>query len=196
MSGDYYDPSPTVVLEEPVLLLGLPGSGVSQVARALCATTGLPFNDVERNAESIAGCSRAKLLLEDGLEAVRRVERRALRAALGRSPFGVVASEGVWPDEGERADAWLPLASVVYLRRPAEALHARLVQEQTQRPGQQPDFLIGLPRSPERLASYLAAREAFLDAAPIRIEAGDRHPNAIAQELRGSLDRIVGAQER
>ena len=124
---------------------------------------------------------------------MRRIERRALRAALARSPFGIVASEGVWPEEDERADSWLPLASVVYLRRPPEALHAQLVREQEARPGHQPDFLIGLPRSPERLAAYLATREAFLAAAPIRIEAGDRHPNAIAQQLRGSLDRIVGA---
>jgi shikimate kinase len=181
----YYDPHPLVVLTRPLTLVGHPGSGVAQVAHALTAQTGLPLNDVDRLVESMAGRSLARLWREQGRAAVRSLELEVLRRALARKPPGVIAlrSESL---VDERARTLVrELSCVVVLLRPPEVLRRRLV-DRFEAVREVPD--------PDAFERILAEREPVVRDAEVRLDAGDRHPQRIADELQASLDRIVGVE--
>ena len=194
MTEGYYDPHPSLLLAQPLVLVGHPGSGVAAVARMISGRTGLPFNDVERAAESMAGASRSRLLLERGLEALRRVEQEALERAVRRRPCGVVAMEsGLLESESHRA--WLEeQARIVYLRRDVETLLVRIREQLDQTPGSLPEFLAGPPRQASDLQQHLAAREAALSRIETIVDGGDDHPSTIAAQILSALDRLVGVE--
>ncbi len=192
--SDYYDPYPRLSLEEPLALVGHPGSGVAQVGHALCATTGLAFNHVDRDAEATAGRSRARVLVEDGPEALRDLEARALRRAIGRRPSGVVVL-GTRCLEAPGVRGWLPQAcTLVYLRRPLDVLLRRIQARLAEAPASLPEFLAGAPTTTDSLAELLERSEPHLQEAQVILDAEDRHASRVADEIAASLDRLVGAR--
>ncbi len=193
MSDGYYDPHPRVVLDEPLGLVGHAGAEVTAVAHAVCARTGLPFNDVARSAEGLAGASLSRILVERGRDALRELETRALREALRRQPAGVIAFESHLLDDASLSH-WLPQACrVVYVRRPVEELLRRLQERLVNAPGSVPEFLAASPPDAKTLADHLAAREANLTLAHAILDAGTRPAMRVADELLESLDRLGGS---
>jgi len=192
MSDDYYAPHPRLQLERPLVLVGHPGAGVQAVGRVLAGRTGLAFNDVARAVEARAGRSRARVLVEDGLPALRGREEEALRRALERRPCGVVTVEsGPFEDAALRLHA-KAAGRVLWLRRPPEVLLARMKRAVAESPGSLPEFLVALPARVEDLVEHLAGREAALRESDAIFEAGDLHASTIAAEILASLDRLLG----
>lgn len=193
MNG-YYDPYPRLLLDEPLVLVGHPGSGVSLVGHALCARTGLAFNDVERSTEATAGRSRARVLFEEGAEALFEREGRALRQALSRSPLGVAVVGSACLASVDPDGELLQVARWMFVQRPLEILLARIGRQLEGAPASLPEYLPHPPKTAEDLAQRLAPWERGLESAHAILEAGDRHPQALADEIESSLDRLVGAR--
>jgi shikimate kinase len=190
----YYDPYPTLSLDQPLVLAGHPGSGVDRIGRMIAGRTGLPFNDVERASESRAGRSRARIVVEEGLGALRALEEAALLQAVERTPFGVVVMETGLLEDAARC-AWLQArCAVVYVRRPDAALLERIRRQVARSPGSLPEFLLGAPRRVEELKTYLAPREHALREIEIVLDAGDRHTTRIASDILASLNRLLGVE--
>lgn len=192
MSDGYYAPHPRLVLDQPLVLVGHPGSGVDQIGRMIAGRTGLAFNDIERATESMAGGSRSRILIEQGLARLRELEALALEKALRRRPVGLVVMES-GPIEDAARCAWLnERARVVYVRRPLGVLLRRIQHAVTRSPGSLPEFLVGAPANEEELREHLAHREAALLQAPVIVEAGDDHPARVAEEILAAIDHLVG----
>lgn len=194
MMEDYYSPHPRVLLSRPLVLVGHPAAGVEQVGRGICGRTGLPFNHVERGAEALAGASRARILLDTGLEQLRDLETRALAKSVRRRPCGVIVMEsGLF----ENADlvAWLAERStLLYLRRPDAVLLDLIRRHLARSAGGLPDFPTGPPDGPESLRELLAPRERGLASIERIVEAGDAHPGRLVGPIMGSLDRLMSVE--
>ncbi len=194
MSEGYYEPHARIALEEPLVLVGHPGSGVAHAARAISGRTGLPFNDVQRSAEARAGQSLARIAVERGIEALRGYELEALRRALRRRPCGIVATSS-GPFEHDDVRAWILQAGrVLYVRRPVEVLLARIQLQLEASPGSLAEFVVGAPTRAEDLERHLAGRELALQDAHAVLEAGDRHASRLADEILEGLDRLLGVR--
>ena len=179
----YYDPHPLLALERPLTLVGHPGSGVAATGRMICGRTGLPFNDVERATEAMAGRSRAQIAVEEGVPRLLALEAEALEQAVSRRPNGVVVIGSALLEDAAR-NRWLRTKSlVVYLQRPARVLLARIRRQLANAPASLPEFVLGVPGTPADLERHLAARSAALAALDLVFEAGDQHPARVAEAI-------------
>ncbi len=184
---DYYDPHPTLQLERSLALVGFMGSGVRNVARGLSARTGLPLHDLQRMAESEAGMSWARLLLEGGPDGLARAEARALDRALGEAQPGVIAfSHGALLDAGIR-EAALSRTRLVYVERPLDVAFERVRAKLKAQPASIAEFMLGPPRRVDDLKPYFDEREPGYLEVPVAIGARDLHDQEIVESLLGEL---------
>jgi len=65
-----------------VVLVGVPGAGKTTVGRALAARLGVPFRDTDTDVETTTGRTIADIFVESGEPEFRRLEARAVTAAL------------------------------------------------------------------------------------------------------------------
>lgn len=190
---DYYDPSPRVVLDEPLVLGGQVGAGIAAIARAMSARTGVPFAEVDRMAENAAGRSLGQIVADEGPAALVDHCGTALRRALSRRPPAFVVLGSAIPSPRDLR-MLQDESRFVYVRRPPEVLVRRIQDHLAAQPGSLFQFSLGIPRDAGEIEPLLAAREAALGGADVVVEAGDRHANTVASELLGALDRILGVR--
>lgn len=73
-------------------LIGLRGAGKSTLGLRVAQEFGLPFVELNREIERVAGCSLSEIHSLYGPSAYRRYERRALQEAIDRYPQAVIAT--------------------------------------------------------------------------------------------------------
>ncbi len=194
MMEDYYSPHAQLLLARSLVLVGHPASGVDQVGRMISGRTGVPFNDVERAAEAMAGASRGRVLLDDGIERMRELEGAALEKAVRRRPSGVIVMESGLFERPEWLTWLQERCDVLYVRRP-DAVLLHLVREQVARvPGSLPEFMAGAPHDTASLRDYLAERESTLGGVELIVEAENRAPSWVASQIIGSLEHVFQAE--
>ena len=84
--------------------------------------------------------------------------------------------------------------SVVYLRRPSQALLARIQRQVERAPGSLPEFLVGAPQQVEELRAYLGPREIVLRDMDVIFEAQEGQTNLVASEILASLHHLLGVE--
>lgn len=77
-----------------IALIGLRGAGKSSVGRQLAEELGVPFVELTREIERVAGCSLAEIQSLLGQAAYRRYEKRALEEVVLNFPDAVIATPG------------------------------------------------------------------------------------------------------
>lgn len=190
--SDYYDPHPRAYLARPVLLVGQPGAAVAVTARALSATMGLPFHHIERVVEARTGRARARVLLEDGAAALHGRDAKELRSALAQKPCGIVTTDALGLVD-PLLTAWVRMhALVVWVRRPSSYLLRRIRREVADQPGSLPDFVYSVPATVRELEPQLALREDALASAHEILDAGERAPGAVADDVRALIEARHG----
>ena len=75
-------------------MIGLRGAGKSSLGQMLADNWMVPFVELNRAIESLAGCSIAEIHALYGPSAYRRYEYRALEEAIRRFPTAVIATPG------------------------------------------------------------------------------------------------------
>lgn len=189
MNG-YYDMSPTVALERPLLLVGLPGSGVGAVSRDLALFTGLPWVHLDRAVEHAAGASIDALILRSGEVARAAIERELLPSLL-RQPLPHVVALGETTLVDPLLAEMVRSERVIYLHRPRELLWARLRERLGRKPGHRWATLFG-ELDPRSLGPVFDRWEAAMRAVATEvIDAGARDDRRIALELKDGLTPIV-----
>ncbi|MGK2935421.1 MAG: shikimate kinase [Gemmatimonadaceae bacterium] len=140
----------------PVFLIGLPGAGKSSVGNAVATKLQIPFVDLDREIETAAGKSIARIFSEDGEPAFRAMELDATER-LPRTP-AIVAPGGGWISN-EAIRVLVPRAGpTIYLRVEPRTAALRLGAAAADRP-----LLAGDPlRELERL---LAVRGKLYESA-------------------------------
>ncbi len=90
-------------LHRPVVLIGMMGSGKSQLGRQLARTMDLPFADSDNEFETAAGLSIADYFAKYGEDAFREGEYKVMDRLLDGSPKIIAAGGGIVTLEKTRA---------------------------------------------------------------------------------------------
>lgn len=161
------------------LLVGAPGAGKTTVGRALAEHLGVEFRDTDDDIERIAGKAIADIFIDEGEEAFRALETRALREVIAQCD-GIVSLGGgvVMREENRRLLAGLP---VVWLEVSlAEAV--KRVGMGTARP-----LLMGNVRG--RLMQLMAERTpVYEQVASFRVVTSARDVHSVVEEMAAKLE--------
>ncbi|MFI0349670.1 shikimate kinase [Actinomadura sp. 9N407] len=156
------------------VLIGPPGSGKSTIGAALAERLGLPLRDTDADAEAAAGKPIGEIFIDDGEDAFRELEHRAVRAALAEHE-GVLALGGGAVLHAETQEL-LAGHTVVYLRVGlAEAI--KRVGLASARP-----LLVLNPRS--QLRKLLEERlPVYERLGTLHVDTDGREPGEIVEEI-------------
>ena len=159
-----------------VALVGLSGAGKSTVGRALAAEAMLPLVDLDALITQRAGLAIPTLFSRHGEPHFRKLEAAALEHALADGPV-IVATGGGVVLRAENRTLLRANAFVVWLDAPIEALLARLLAHDEERP-----LLTDDPTA--QLTALRNARAAlYAEVAHLRVETSGRTAVEIAAEV-------------
>ena len=75
-----------IILNKPIVMVGLMGAGKTSVGRALARRIGIPFVDSDKEIEAAAGCSVVDIFALYGESEFRRVEQRVIARLMDTEP--------------------------------------------------------------------------------------------------------------
>jgi XRE family aerobic/anaerobic benzoate catabolism transcriptional regulator len=166
-----------------IALIGLRGAGKSSLGRMLADDLGLPFIELNREVERIAGCSLLEVHSLYGLTAYRRYERRALEEVLRTHREAVIATPGGLVSEPATFGLLLRECFTVWLRASPEEHMQRVIAQGDLRP------MSGNREAMEDLKRILAGREAFYAKADASVSTSGR---TLAQAFEALRDVVRG----
>lgn len=153
-----------VWIGQPIVLVGLMGSGKSTIGRRLASRLGLPFVDADTEIETAAGMSISDIFARFGEPHFRDGERRVIQRLIDGRPKVVATGGGAFVNDETRA-LILAEALAIWLDAPVEVLAERVGRRDT-RP-----LLRG--RDPVAVLRDLAAvRNPLYALAPLRVASG------------------------
>lgn len=174
---------------ERFALVGLRGAGKSTVGRALAQALEVPFVELDRRVESLAGLSLAEIFDLHGAEVFRRFEAEALEAVLGESGRAVIATGGSIVSSSETFERLRDTCRTVWLSAEPEEHFRRVLAQGDRRP------MGDNPRAMEELRAILARRAALYARCDLHIDTTSLRPDEIVERIvaAGSEDARTGA---
>jgi shikimate kinase len=152
------------VPSDPIVLVGLPGSGKSTVGRQLARRLQLPFMDSDQVIEQRLGCTIREFFEREGEARFREVEEQVIDE-LTRQP-GVLSTGGGAVLRAANREHLRTRGKVVYLKSSPDELMRRL-RHDTQRP------LLQVSDPLQRLRDLYAVRDPlYRETAHFVIETG------------------------
>lgn len=149
-SGAAADPART----GRIALIGLRGAGKSTLGRMLADDLGVPFVELDREVERIAGCGVGEIHSLYGPAAFRRYELRALEATVEAHARAVIAAGGGIVTEGTTYDLLRARCYTVWLRAAPDEHMKRVIAQGDLRP------MAGHAEAMGDLKRILGSREA------------------------------------
>jgi shikimate kinase len=83
-----------IILDKPIVMVGLMGAGKTSIGRMLARRLDIPFVDTDKEIEAAAGCSVVDIFSLYGEAEFRRVEERVFKRLLDSPPYLKVISTG------------------------------------------------------------------------------------------------------
>lgn len=161
-----------------IALIGLRGAGKSSLGQRLAEDLAVPYVELNRVIERIAGCEVREIHALYGAAAFRRYELRALEDTIASHARVVIATGGGIVAEPATFDLMLARCFTVWLRATPEDHMARVVAQGDTRP------MAGNPEAMADLRRILAVREAFYAKADLAFDtSGKSLLNAQAELL-------------
>jgi XRE family aerobic/anaerobic benzoate catabolism transcriptional regulator len=157
-----------------IALIGLRGAGKTTLGRMLARDLGVPFAEISRDIEKLAGCPISEIHALYGAEAYRRYERRALDEAIAKFPEGVVAAPGGIVTEPETFEVLLAHCHTVWLQAAPEEHMRRVIEQGDLRP------MAASTEAMRDLRRILAERTPFYSRA-------DAAPKAVLEAFQATL---------
>jgi XRE family aerobic/anaerobic benzoate catabolism transcriptional regulator len=117
-----------------VALIGLRGAGKSTLGQMLADHWGVPFIELNRQIEKVAGCSVAEIHALYGQVAYRRYEYRALEDTIRRFPRAVIATPGGIVSEPGTFNLLLSHCYTVWIKASPEQHMGRVLAQGDTRP--------------------------------------------------------------
>ncbi len=157
------------------ILVGLPGSGKSTIGRRLAKALGVGFLDTDAAIEERTGRPIAEIFATDGEQEFRRIEERAVRAALSEHDGVVSLGGGAVTSPG--VCAALAGHTVIYLEISATE-GVRRTGGNTSRP------LLAGPDRAEKFRALMSERiPLYRRVATIRVDTNRRNPGAVVRHI-------------
>ncbi|CAM5785956.1 Shikimate kinase OS=Rhizobacter sp. Root404 OX=1736528 GN=aroK PE=3 SV=1 [Rhizobacter fulvus] len=176
-------PSPSA-RRERIALIGLRGAGKSTLGRALAEGWGVPFIELNRGIEALAGCTLPEIHSLYGPIAYRRYERRAMEEAIARHPRAVIATPGGIVSDPGTFNLLLANCYTVWVRATPEEHMSRVLAQGDTRPmaGN-----VGNAEAMNDLRRILESRAAFYSKADTVFDSSDMSPAEAVAALREQL---------
>jgi len=147
-----------------VALVGLRGAGKSTLGSLLSECLELPFLELGREIERVAGMDIRTIYDLYGTPAYRRYERRALEEIVQIYPEAVIATPGGLVSDPATFNLLLGHCFTVWLRADPDDHMNRVIQQGDKRP------MAGNEEAMEDLRRILAARSAFYAKADLCVD--------------------------
>jgi XRE family aerobic/anaerobic benzoate catabolism transcriptional regulator len=165
-------PASEAARRQRIALIGLRGAGKSTLGRRLAGAWNLPFVELNRDVEALAGCGLPEIHALYGPAAYRRYERRALDEAIRRHPRAVIATPGGIVAEPATFSLLLAHCYTVWLNASPEEHMARVVAQGDLRP------MAGNDEAMSDLKRILSSRAPFYAKADAAVDTGGRPVDA------------------
>ncbi|RJF95955.1 helix-turn-helix transcriptional regulator [Noviherbaspirillum saxi] len=159
LAGVFDAPTSETARRQRVALIGLRGAGKSSLGRMLADHWMVPFVELSRHTETLAGCSIAEIHALYGPSAYRRYEYRALEDIIQRFPRAVIATPGGIVSDPATFNLLLSHCYTVWLKASPKDHMERVLAQGDTRP------MSGNREAMEDLKSILESRAAFYSKA-------------------------------
>jgi XRE family aerobic/anaerobic benzoate catabolism transcriptional regulator len=167
LAGIFDAPTSELARRQRVALIGLRGAGKSSLGRMLADHWMVPFVELGREVETLAGCGIAEIHALYGPNAYRRYERRALEEIIQRYPRAVIATPGGIVSDPATYNLLLSHCYTVWVQASPKDHMARVVAQGDTRP------MLGNREAMDDLKSILESRAAFYSKADLSFDTSD-----------------------
>jgi XRE family aerobic/anaerobic benzoate catabolism transcriptional regulator len=168
-----------------IALVGLRGAGKSSLGKLLAQGRDVPFVELNREIERVAGCRPEQIHVLYGPAAYRRYERRALDEVLKDYPRAVIAAPGGLVSEAATFNTLLANCYTVWLTASPEEHMSRVVAQGDLRP------MSGNREAMEDLKLILKERTPFYAKADLRFDTSRKPLDRAYTQLREALSDIT-----
>ncbi|MFN5512388.1 MAG: helix-turn-helix transcriptional regulator [Burkholderiales bacterium] len=169
-----------------IALIGLRGAGKSTLGRMLADELRLPFVELNREIEQVAGCSLDEIHNLLGPAAYRRYELRALEETIQRYPEAVIATPGGIVSDAASYNMMLSHCFTVWLKATPEEHMRRVVAQGDLRP------MSGNREAMDDLRRIIEGRAAFYGRADLQIDTSHRSLAEAYAALRTGITETLG----
>jgi XRE family aerobic/anaerobic benzoate catabolism transcriptional regulator len=169
-----------------IALIGLRGAGKTTLGQRLATDLGVPFVELSREIEKLAGCSISEIHNLYGTTAYRRYERGALEHTIRTHAAAVIETPGGVVSDPATFNLLLAHCFTIWLQATPE--------EHMQRVAKQGDFrpMAASNEAMEDLRRILAGRAAFYSKADLVIDTSARPLDATFASLRAAVRAARG----
>jgi XRE family aerobic/anaerobic benzoate catabolism transcriptional regulator len=185
ISDLFETPTSESARRQRVALVGLRGAGKSTLGQMLADAWMVPFIELNRQIEALAGCSIAEIHALYGATAYRRYEYRALEDAIRRFPTAVIATPGGIVSDPATFNLLLSHCYTVWLRATPEEHMERVLAQGDKRP------MSGNREAMDDLKNILESRAQFYSKADLTFDTSDMTQEAsfvgLTDQLRGKV---------
>ena len=161
-------PASEAARRQRVALIGLRGAGKSTLGRMLADCWVVPFIELNRQIEAVAGCSLSEIHSLYGPAAYRRYEKRALEESIQRFPRAVIATPGGIVSDPATFNLLLAHCYTVWVRATPEEHMSRVLAQGDTRP------MSGNDEAMADLRRILDSRAAFYSKADEVYDTSDK----------------------
>ena len=184
--GDIHSVASALVVDRPIVLVGLMGAGKTTVGRRLAALLRLPFIDADEEIERAAGLEVSEIFALHGEEEFRRGERRVIARLLQGPPHVLATGGGAFVNADTRALVRAHATSI-WLRADLDVLMRRVEKRDNR-----PLLKQGDPRAiMERL---MAERYPIYGEADLVVDSNNGpHASAVTSVIRALAERAAAA---
>jgi len=169
-----------------IALVGLRGAGKSTLGRMLADALELPFVELNREIERVAGCGLGEIHNLLGPGAYRRYERRALEETIQLYPDAVIATPGGIVSDSATFNLLLGHCTTLWLKASPEEHMQRVIAQGDLRP------MAGNQEAMDDLKRILAGRAAFYGRADRQVDTGGRSLGQAFDHLREAVRELIG----
>jgi XRE family aerobic/anaerobic benzoate catabolism transcriptional regulator len=162
---------------ERLALVGLRGAGKSTVGRLVARELEVPFVELDRRVEELAGLSLGEVFELHGPAVFRRLEGEALEAVLATGERLVIATSGSIVESAETFARLLATCRTVWLAAEPEEHFQRVLDQGDRRPMRE------RPRAMEELRALLAARSGAYARCEHVVRTSGKRADDVAREI-------------
>lgn len=182
MNG-YYDYHPSFFLRRPVALYGAPGTETAATGYALSALSGLPFIDVDRRVEHALGRNLKQALGSLTGRELLNEYKNVIGQSLSEMPHGIWATSNLIVDYPPLQKLLAQQTDAVVLQKSIFNLYHELQREQEAYPPRNPELNRYRSESARAYKNFVDNIEQGYPRAVLHVNADNRSPNGIAQEI-------------
>ena len=168
-----------------IALVGLRGAGKSTLGQMLAEDLELPFIELSREIEKLAGCSVREIHDLYGTNAYRRYERRALEEAVQIYSEVVIATPGGIVSDPATFNELLAHCTTVWLQAAPEEHMGRVAAQGDTRP------MAASKEAMDDLRRILSGRAAFYSKADLSVDTTGRNLAQSFELLRATVHEAI-----